>query len=68
MQDEGGNLSTFTQALTLVVSYCPLGLVVIWQGLWFGHALIKHANMPIIILKVCINFKEVNLKIIQFTL
>ncbi len=30
VKDEGGNLSTLTQALTLVVSYGPLGLVVPW--------------------------------------
>jgi hypothetical protein len=38
---KGGNLSTLTQVLTLVVSCCPLGLAIPWQRLCFGHAFSK---------------------------
>jgi hypothetical protein len=68
MQDEGGNLSTFTQTLTLVVSYPPLGLVVLWQGLCFGHAFNKTCQYTCNDTKVSIDFKEVNLKVTQFIL
>ncbi len=37
VKDEGGNLSTLAQALTLVVNCGLLGLVVLWQGFCFGH-------------------------------
>jgi len=68
VQNEGGNLSTLTQALTSVVNYPPLGLVVLWQGLCLGHAFNKTCQYTYDDTKVSIDFREVNLKVTQFTL
>jgi hypothetical protein len=68
VQDEGGNMSTFAQALTSIVNYHPLGLIVIWQGLCFGHAFNKTCQYTCNDIKVSIDFREVNLKVIQFML
>jgi hypothetical protein len=38
VKDKGGNLSTLTQILTLIVSCGPLGLALPWHGLCFYHA------------------------------
>jgi hypothetical protein len=68
VQDEGGNLSTLEWVFTSIVRYYPLGLIVLWQGLCLGHAFNKTCQHAYNNTKVSIDFKEVNLKVIQFTL
>jgi len=60
VQDEGGNLSTFTQALISIISYRPLGLIVLWQGLCFSHAFNKTCQYTYNDIKVSIDFRHVN--------
>jgi hypothetical protein len=59
---KGDNLSTLTQVFTLVVNFDPLGFVIPWRGYVLVMLLAKHANLIVMILKVYIGFKEVNLK------
>jgi hypothetical protein len=68
VKQKGGNLSSLTQILTLVVSCGPLGLVIPWQGLCFGHAFNKTCQYACNDTKVSVSFKEVNLKATQSTL
>ncbi len=51
VKDEGGNLSIYAQALTLVVNRGPLGLVVPWKGSCVAMLLANYANMLVMILK-----------------
>jgi hypothetical protein len=41
VKDDGGNLSTFAQALSFIVSCAPLALVAPWRRSFFGHAFNK---------------------------
>lgn len=65
---KGGNLSTLTQVLILVVSCGLLGLTIPWQGLYFGHVFNKACQYACNDTKNFIGFREVNLKAIQSTL
>jgi hypothetical protein len=65
---KGGNLSTLTQVLTLVVSCGLLGLTIPWQGLYFGHVFNKACQYACNDTKIFIGFREVNLKATQSTL
>jgi hypothetical protein len=66
VEDESNNLSTFAQVFTSVVNYGLLGLAVLWHGSCFGHFLANYASM--IVTKVYVGFKEVNLRAIQSTI
>jgi hypothetical protein len=41
IENEGGNLSTLTKALTFVMTCAPMAFVTPWQGSCFGHAFNK---------------------------
>ncbi len=62
VKDKCGNLSTLAQALTFVVNYGPLTLVVPWWGSCFGHALNKTCKYVYNDTHVCVGFWEVDLK------
>ncbi len=61
VKDEGGNLSTFTQAPSLVIRCALLALIVFWQTSCFGHAFRKACWCACNDTNVCVGFQEVSL-------
>jgi hypothetical protein len=62
VKDKSGNLSTLAQAFTSIVNYSPLGLVILWQGLCFGHVFSKTCLYACNDTKIYVGFRVINLK------
>ncbi len=62
VKNEGGNISTMTQALTFVVSCEKLGLAHLSVALFWGHVIYKCCQHATNDSKICVGLTTISMK------